>query len=79
MTLSPVVSNRLKISQQKLIEFCHHWRILEVALFRSVLREDFQKNSDIDLLISFAPEAPQGLLTLSRIRNQLRDIARVFC
>lgn len=39
------------------------------------LREDFHKDSDIDLLIAFAPEACQGLLTLSKIKHQLE----AFC
>ncbi len=50
---------------------CQQWQIVEIALFGSVLREDFHKDSDIDLLISFAPEAPQGLLTLAKIKHQL--------
>jgi predicted nucleotidyltransferase len=39
-----------------------------------VLREDFQENSDIDLLISFASEAPQGILTLARIKHELEAL-----
>jgi predicted nucleotidyltransferase len=39
-----------------------------------VLREDFREDSDIDFLVSFAPEAPQGLLTLAKIKNQLEEL-----
>lgn len=66
--------NRLAISEEQLIEVCRQWKIAELALFGSVLREDFRENSDIDLLISFAPDAPQGLLTLARIKHQLEDL-----
>ncbi len=38
------------------------------------MREDFREDSDIDFLISFAPEAPQGLLTLAKIKYQLEDL-----
>ncbi len=67
-------TNRLAIPEEKLIEVCRQWNIAELALFGSVLREDFRENSDIDLLISFAPDAPQGLLTLVRIKHQLEDL-----
>ena len=66
--------NRLAISEEQLIEVCRQWKIAELALFGSVLREDFRENSDIDLLISFAPDAPQGLLTLARIKYQLESL-----
>jgi predicted nucleotidyltransferase len=67
-------TNRLAIPEEKLIEVCRQWNIAELALFSSILREDFQETSDIDLLISFAPDAPQGLLTLVRIKHQLEDL-----
>jgi len=67
-------TNRLAIPEEKLIEVCRQWKIAELALFGSILREDFQETSDIDLLISFAPDAPQGLLTLVRIKHQLEEL-----
>ena len=67
-------TNRLAIPEEKLIEVCRQWKIAELALFGSILREDFQETSDIDLLISFAPDAPQGLLTLARIKHQLEEL-----
>ncbi|MBD2160767.1 nucleotidyltransferase domain-containing protein [Limnothrix sp. FACHB-1083] len=66
--------NRLAISEEQLTEVCRQWKIAELALFGSILREDFRENSDIDLLISFAPDAPQGLLTLARIKHQLEEL-----
>jgi predicted nucleotidyltransferase len=69
-----IPTSRLAITEEKLIEVCRQWNIAELALFGSVLREDFRENSDIDLLISFAPDAPQGLLTLVRIKHQLEDL-----
>lgn len=37
-----------------LIAFCRRWGISELALFGSILREDFRPDSDIDVLVSFA-------------------------
>lgn len=43
---------------EKAIElFCQRWQIKELALFGSVLRDDFRPDSDIDVLVTFSPEA----------------------
>jgi len=42
-----------------------------MALFGSVLRSDFRGDSDIDFLITFAPNVRQGLLTLAKIKQEL--------
>jgi len=34
--------------------FCQRWQVTELALFGSVLREDFRSDSDIDILITFS-------------------------
>lgn len=68
-----VLGERLTISEKELGEICQQWKITELALFGSILREDFREDSDVDLLVSFASEAPQGLLTLAKIKHQLEN------
>ncbi len=41
--------------------FCIKWRVVEFALFGSVLREDFRPDSDVDVLLTFEPESPWSL------------------
>ena len=43
------------MSEDQLAAFCRRWKIQELALFGSVLREDFRPESDIDVLVTFAP------------------------
>jgi predicted nucleotidyltransferase len=43
------------VSKDRLVEFCRRWKISELSLFGSALREDFRPDSDVDLLVSFAP------------------------
>ena len=62
---------RLGLSPKQIAAICQRWQIVELALFGSVLRSDFRPDSDIDLLISYAPEARKGLLTKSRIKREL--------
>jgi uncharacterized protein len=55
-------------------EFCDRWQITEFALFGSVLRDDFRPDSDIDVLVTFSPEAHHTLFGLVRMENQLKEI-----
>ncbi|MFZ0050819.1 MAG: nucleotidyltransferase domain-containing protein, partial [Desulfobaccales bacterium] len=45
----------IKIDAQRIAEFCRRWQIKELAIFGLVLREDFRPDSDLDVLVSFAP------------------------
>ena len=44
---------------------------MELALFGSVLRDDFGPESDIDVLVRFSPTATPTLLDLERMEDEL--------
>ena len=52
-------------------DFCGRWKVTELSLFGSVLRGDFRKDSDVDVLVTFAPDARVGLITLSKMEQEL--------
>ncbi|MEO0406057.1 MAG: nucleotidyltransferase family protein [Cyanobacteria bacterium P01_A01_bin.135] len=54
--------------------FCQKWQITELALFGSVLRDDFRPDSDIDVLVTFTPDAPWTLLDLINMEYELADL-----
>ena len=62
------------VPEEKIIEFCRRWKIIEFALFGSVLREDFSPESDIDVLVSFAPDANWSLLDHVEMQDELKMI-----
>jgi len=64
----------LQVDPGRIADFCRRWRITELALFGSVLRDDFRPNSDVDALVSFEPEAPWSLWDLSAMRQELEQI-----
>lgn len=64
----------IAISQSKLADFCREHHIAELALFGSVLRDDFRPESDIDVLVSFAPEGHYSLLDFVQIQEKLKQI-----
>ncbi len=77
MTLAhsaPQLYQRLGILPAQLVEFCQRWGIAELALFGSVLRDDFRDDSDVDMLITFAPNARKGLLTIAKMQHELEPL-----
>ena len=44
--------------------FCERWQVAELALFGSVVRDDFGPESDVDVLVSFDPRARRTLFDI---------------
>lgn len=65
---------QLPIDREKIAEFCQRHHITEFALFGSVLREDFRPDSDVDVLVRFAPDAHPTLFTLEDMEAELREL-----
>lgn len=61
LQLNSRLQARLGITPEQLAEFCQKWKIAELALFGSVLRDDFSANSDVDVLVSFFSHHSWGL------------------
>jgi uncharacterized protein len=61
----------LGVSEEQIAEFCRRWRIVELSLFGSVLRGDFRPDSDVDVLVVFASDAPHSLFGLAAMENEL--------
>lgn len=55
-------------------DFCRRWKITELALFGSVLRDDFRPDSDIDVLVTFAPDAGWSLFDHVTMQDELAEI-----
>lgn len=51
------MSVKINIPKDKIAEFCRRNRIHRLALFGSVLRDDFGPESDVDVLVEFEPDA----------------------
>lgn len=64
----------LAIPEERLAAFCEKWRLRELSLFGSVLRDDFGPQSDVDLLIEFADDIPWSLFDWVAMEDELRDL-----
>jgi predicted nucleotidyltransferase len=60
----------------EIAKFCRRWKIRELALFGSVLRDDFGPDSDVDILVTFAGDADWGLLDHVQMQYELQALLR---
>jgi len=74
MSTEQINQPRINIPKDKIAEFCHRWKITEFALFGSVLRDDFRPDSDIDVLVTFAADAPWSLFDLGAMSAELKEM-----
>lgn len=64
----------IEIPRKKIIDFCQKWQVTELALFGSVLRDDFRPDSDIDVMVQFHPDAHPKFSTLDQMETELKTI-----
>jgi predicted nucleotidyltransferase len=56
-----MIEHRFQISSDAIADFCRRHHIRRLALFGSVLRDDFGPDSDVDVLVEFEPGHVPGL------------------
>ena len=65
---------QLSISKTELSAYCKNHGIRRLAIFGSVLRPDFGPESDIDVLVEFAPSHTPGLLGMAGLEIELSEL-----
>jgi predicted nucleotidyltransferase len=68
-------TSQLAIPTDRIIDFCRRWRIQEFSRFGSVLHERFQEDSDVDVLVSFAPNA---IYTFGQLNEMQKELEAIF-
>jgi len=68
------LNTQIAIPTAELATFCGRWKVTELAAFGSILRADFDPDSDIDLLVSFAPDARWSLFDLVTMQEELQAV-----
>jgi uncharacterized protein len=69
-----VSRNVFEIPSDKIADYCKRWKIIELALFGSALKEDFNPKSDIDVLVTFDKDAHWTLFDMVDMQEELKDI-----
>ncbi|MBI1370797.1 MAG: nucleotidyltransferase [Planctomycetes bacterium] len=65
---------RLTIDSRTIAAFCKRHKVRRLALFGSVLRDDFTPRSDVDVLVEFEPDARAGLMAMAAMQHELSDL-----
>ena len=69
------MSPNLTIDREAVADFCRRWDITQLWLFGSVLRDDFGPESDVDVLVTYGPDAR---LSLFAHHDMQAELAAVF-
>ena len=64
----------LEIDREKLEAFCRKWKITELSLFGSVLRDDFGPDSDVDVLVTFAADSHWTIFDVIHAEDELKEM-----
>lgn len=65
---------RIDLNLEAIADFGRRHPIRRLALFGSVLRDDFGTDSDVDVLVELEPGVPVGLIRLQRMLDELSVI-----
>lgn len=77
MSPRTLLSERLRVAPGDLAAFCRRWQIAKLEVFGSLLRQDFNAESDVDFLVSFAPgKGPVGMAWFQIIDELARLVGR---
>jgi len=68
------MSVRIPYDRDRLADFCKRWKIVKLSFFGSVLRDDFRPDSDIDVLVTFSPDAHWGLFDMVQMQQDLQKV-----
>jgi len=65
---------QIVVPKERIASFCRKWKIAELALFGSVLRDDFRQESDVDVLVTFSPDSDWGVEHLLDMKDELEAL-----
>ena len=66
------ILTRLHVTNDQIAAFCRKWQIVRFELFGSALRDDFDDESDVDVLVCFQEGSRQGLSELMSMEEELQ-------
>ena len=68
------LDERVNITREQIAQFCQKNHIKKLAFFGSVLRDDFEPDSDIDILIEIDHTYPTGFLKMAQMEIELSEM-----
>lgn len=72
--LQTVIRDRCHVTRSQIVDFCQRWKVIEFSVFGSVLRDDFRDDSDIDVLVTLAPNHGLNLFDWIDMQQELESL-----
>jgi predicted nucleotidyltransferase len=66
---------QIAVDKEKIADFCHRHHIVKLALFGSVLGDEFRSDSDVDVLVEYDDNHIPNLL---KVVAQEEELSNVF-
>jgi len=73
-TTIPISQHGIALPMDQIAEFCRRWKVRELAVFGSFLRDDFRPDSDLDLLYTFDDDVDWTLFDLVTMDQELAAV-----
>ena len=73
-TTSTISRHGMTLPMDQVTDFCRRWKIRELSIFGSYLRDDFRPDSDLDFLYAFADDASWSLFDMVTMDYELEAI-----
>ena len=73
-TVEKLQKNGIFLNFDDIIVICKKYHIIELSIFGSSLRDDFNKNSDIDFLVSFENNSNITLFDIMELENEFSKL-----
>ncbi|MHC4720823.1 MAG: nucleotidyltransferase family protein [Planctomycetota bacterium] len=74
MRVRDVKFGRIELPGESIAEFCRKYEVKELAVFGSVLGEDFRTDSDVDVLVTFVEDCRHSLFDLAEMQQELTSL-----
>ena len=68
------INGKLEVLDEVVADFCRRWKITQIELFGSALRDDFRPDSDVDLLVTFENGTRVSLWDLINMQAEMAGI-----
>ncbi|MFA5331974.1 MAG: nucleotidyltransferase domain-containing protein [Methanoregula sp.] len=69
-----VANRHIAIPEETIRAFCKKWHIRSFCFYGSIMRDDFRPDSDVDVMIGFAPDDKTSLLNMSVMQEELEAL-----
>ncbi|MFA6186254.1 MAG: nucleotidyltransferase family protein [Phycisphaerae bacterium] len=69
-----MVALNFGVPEEKIADFCRKWKVQQLSVFGSAVSGKLRPDSDIDLLVSFAPAADWSMFDHYRMEDELTGI-----